>query len=163
MKRCALYWHYDHLGVLLYIGISERLVTRGKQHAADSDWVKYAETVKAKWFDDRLTAARCEELAVRQHRPIFNRQYNEGPESEARRSAYIASRAKLVEIDPISFVDTCRECAFIGIYELIAPADTQFEAARIVGSYECPEGHYWTRGYAIPGPDKRVVVSGRSR
>lgn len=71
-RRCALYWHFDGGGTLLYIGISEALVARGEAHADRSDWVKYAVSAKAQWFPSRDEAEQEERQAIAQDVPIFN-------------------------------------------------------------------------------------------
>jgi hypothetical protein len=71
-RRCALYRHYDAAGVLLYVGISENPVDRGRGHARYSEWVRYAARIEAEWLDSRAAAERAERLAIRSERPVFN-------------------------------------------------------------------------------------------
>lgn len=71
-RRCALYRHFDAAGVLLYVGISDAPVDRGKDHARYSDWVQYAARIEAEWLDSRQAAEREERKAIRTERPIFN-------------------------------------------------------------------------------------------
>jgi hypothetical protein len=91
-KRCALYRHYDKHGILLYVGISETLVARGKQHSKNSDWSQYAHRVIAAWYDTRSQAELAEREAIEVERPIFNRQYNDSPDAETRRIAYFSAK-----------------------------------------------------------------------
>lgn len=77
-RRCALYRHYDDADVLLYVGITDNLGSRTNSgHALTSDWVQYAERAEAEWHNSREDAASAERDAVREERPIFNRQYAE--------------------------------------------------------------------------------------
>jgi hypothetical protein len=74
-RRCALYRHYDEDKVLLYVGISENPMDRTLGHARSSEWVRYAFSATAEWFDSREEASAEEKRAVETETPIFNRQY----------------------------------------------------------------------------------------
>ncbi len=92
-RRCALYRHFDGAGVLLYIGISEAIVGRGKQHAATAEWARFVATTAGEWHPSRTAALAAERAAIKAERPLFNRQYNDWPGAEKARSAYLATRS----------------------------------------------------------------------
>lgn len=94
-KRCALYRHFDADDLLLYLGISDNPVQRGKDHARDSDWVKYAVRAEVVWYRNRAAAERAEKIGIIAERPIFNRQHNDYPGAGERRKAYIEQRIAL--------------------------------------------------------------------
>jgi len=71
MARTALYRHFDADGRLLYVGITENLPSRDRQHRASPWHGKIAET-KTQWFDSREDAARAEAQAITTERPLHN-------------------------------------------------------------------------------------------
>lgn len=78
-RRCALYRHFDDQDVLLYVGITDGLAERTNSgHARTSEWVQFAARAEAEWHDSREDASEAERDAVREERPVFNRQYAEG-------------------------------------------------------------------------------------
>ncbi len=89
--RCALYRHYDEADVLLYVGISERPVERGRAHAKNSEWVQYATRIEAEWMDTRAEAEQAEWIAIREEAPVFNRSGAEGA-VDSRVEEYLAKR-----------------------------------------------------------------------
>jgi hypothetical protein len=75
-RRCALYRHFDDASLLLYVGITDNLGDRTNSgHARTSDWVQFADHAEAEWHDSREQASAAEQAAVREERPVFNRQY----------------------------------------------------------------------------------------
>lgn len=70
--RTALYRVYDEAGTLLYIGISHQPDVRFEQHAKLKEWWPRVARREVQWFDDRPTAAKAEESAVRTEDPEFN-------------------------------------------------------------------------------------------
>jgi len=91
-RRCALYRHFDAAGVLLYVGISDAPVVRGKSHAKYSNWVRFAVRMEAEWLDSREAAERAERAAIRTERPIFNVAHAVG-ESVERMRRYVESQS----------------------------------------------------------------------
>ena len=89
--RCALYRHYDDEGILLYVGISEKPLGRGKAHAKESVWVAFAARIEAEWLPDRATAETAERNAIRAEKPIFNK-VHALVDANARIADYLASR-----------------------------------------------------------------------
>lgn len=95
-RRCALYRHFDEFGLLLYIGITESPAVRGDSHARNSDWVKYADRIEARWYDSREDAAKAEKDAILREGPVFNVAGADVP-FEDRLNEYLDQRAELSE------------------------------------------------------------------
>lgn len=91
-KRTALYRHFDEAGVLLYVGITDDLVSRGKSHARDSRWVEFATRCEAVWFDSREEAEHEERRAIQVEDPVFNFAHALTPQDDRIRR-YLASLA----------------------------------------------------------------------
>lgn len=89
--RCALYRHFDASGILLYVGISEEPLKRGKRHAEESIWVQFAVRMEAEWLDDRATAEVAEREAIRSEQPIFNKVHS-SREAQRRIASYLDSK-----------------------------------------------------------------------
>lgn len=98
MRRCALYWHYDEAGVLLYVGITDGLAKRGNSHSRTAPWVEFAAHVKAVWLDSRADAERAEREAITTEKPVFNIKDADGGAmaQAARVEMYLRSRGALV-------------------------------------------------------------------
>jgi hypothetical protein len=155
--RCALYRWFDANSVLLYAGITERLSVRGKAHARDSGWMRFAVRSEAVMYPSRADALVAEREAIQSERPIFNIQHSEGAAAAVRRAEYIASHgsAPTAVIDrprePPRFKDACRHCVDIDDKCMIHdPVCSELSSPRnIVSTYTCHNGHWWTRGYSI--------------
>lgn len=91
-RRCALYRHFDDVGVLLYVGISERPVHRGRTHAETAAWVQYAARMEADWLPDRTAAETAEKLVIQSERPVFNKVHAPG-DMQQRITRYLEMRA----------------------------------------------------------------------
>lgn len=74
--RTALYRLYDEAGTLLYIGISHQPEERFEQHSKSKEWWPRVAQREVEWFDDRPTAAKAEEAAIRSEDPEFNGTYS---------------------------------------------------------------------------------------
>ncbi len=94
LVRTALYWHFDADGVLLYIGVTEALVGRGKSHARSSSWAEFAVRAEVRWFPSRQEAERAEREAIEAERPLFNHVHNDTPEARARLVAYLVAHGR---------------------------------------------------------------------
>lgn len=81
MTKTALYRHYDAGGRLLYVGITERLGVRDRQHRSTSSWHDDVAETRTQWFDAREIAIAAERFAIRTEAPIHNKAYS-APESE---------------------------------------------------------------------------------
>ena len=72
MTKTALYRHYNAAGELLYVGITDCLSARDKQHAAKSDWHGDVRKTATKWFYTRAEARAAEAMAIVTDAPIYN-------------------------------------------------------------------------------------------
>jgi predicted GIY-YIG superfamily endonuclease len=106
-RRCALYFWRDRQNVLLYVGITYDLNVRATAHAATSPWWTFAARQDREWFPTRMEAEAAERAAIRDERPLFNRQHNRGAEAEQRVAEYLTAR-KRTDLLPASLA-TLRE------------------------------------------------------
>lgn len=72
-RRCALYRHYSSSGDLLYVGISNNVHVRTKQHMEGSHWADEIARIEVDFHPDRPTASTAEAKAVRELNPKYNR------------------------------------------------------------------------------------------
>lgn len=72
----ALYRLHDHDGELLYVGISDDLERRWKDHAKDKLWWPDVASKSAEWLPTRHRALAAEAKAIRTERPRYNVQHN---------------------------------------------------------------------------------------
>ncbi len=79
MTRTALYRHFDADGVLLYVGITDCLSQRDRQHAASSGWHAKVVRTETQWCLSREHAADLERVAVKHEKPLHNVQLSELP------------------------------------------------------------------------------------
>lgn len=70
----ALYRHYDEHSILLYIGITNDPDMRVALHAYTAEWLHYSARCDVEWHDTRPAALAAERAAIRDERPLFNRQ-----------------------------------------------------------------------------------------
>lgn len=89
--RCAVYYHYDEAGVLLYIGVADWPPARNLNHSIFAQWVPFAARMEAVWCNSRADALRFEGQEVRTRIPVFNSQYIPAGRAE-RVAAYLAAR-----------------------------------------------------------------------
>jgi predicted GIY-YIG superfamily endonuclease len=68
-----LYRHFDDAGVLLYVGITDDLAQRRREHEHSSDWfARVVETMTVR-YPTRVAAVEAERMAIAFERPAFNR------------------------------------------------------------------------------------------
>lgn len=72
MARTALYRHFDADGLLLYVGISDALSARDRQHAAASSWHDQVRRTQTEWLDTREHALALEAVAIAFECPVYN-------------------------------------------------------------------------------------------
>ena len=82
MTRTALYRHFDVDGVLLYVGITDFLSERERQHAASASWFELVSKTTIEWCSCRAHALALEAVAVRYERPQFNVIHSGRPEHQ---------------------------------------------------------------------------------
>lgn len=72
MPRTALYRHFDAEGRLLYVGISECLGERDRQHAATAHWHGDVARTETQWCLSREHALALERVAIQFEAPAHN-------------------------------------------------------------------------------------------
>ena len=72
MARTALYRHFDADDRLLYVGISDCLSARDKQHAATAHWHVQVARTETQWCLSRNHAFALEKVAIQFETPLFN-------------------------------------------------------------------------------------------
>jgi predicted GIY-YIG superfamily endonuclease len=75
--RTAVYRFYDRRGVLLYVGITNSPRHRFEQHAADKEWWPAVTGRTIEWCASRRAALEAEWFAIKNERPIHNKQHND--------------------------------------------------------------------------------------
>ena len=73
-----LYRHFDHNGVLLYVGISLSTVQRLGQHRDHSHWFDAIVRVEIESFETRAAALDAEREAIRAEHPLCNIAHSQG-------------------------------------------------------------------------------------
>lgn len=71
-ESVAVYRLYNHLGALLYVGISQSPKERFQQHARDKQWWPYVQFWMVAWHADRARALAAEAQAIIEEAPAFN-------------------------------------------------------------------------------------------
>ena len=72
-EQCALYRFYGPFDILLYIGITEDLPGRMRQHEAAQPWWSDVERKTVAWYETRAKADRAETLAIAVEKPLHNK------------------------------------------------------------------------------------------
>lgn len=86
-RRHVIYRCYDAGGQLLYIGLSQDIVTRLKQHRSATPWFDRVAKTVVKLAPDRRAAFRMETDAIKAEQPLYNIRHGVGwIEPRARRS-----------------------------------------------------------------------------
>ncbi len=134
-RRCALYRHYDENDVLLYVGITDTLADRTNNgHARTSEWVQFAVRAEAEWLDSRDEASTAERAAVKDERPIFNRQYAEW-DPDRRIAAYLHHR----EVAELKATIAEFKHAAGQLFAALPREDYQAAEASAAHDYECAD------------------------
>lgn len=71
--RHWVYRVYSWTGLLLYIGCTNDVDRRLKEHRTRSPWYALADNARTVWFDGPAAAHQAERDAIRTERPLFNR------------------------------------------------------------------------------------------
>lgn len=77
MTKTALYRHFDEAGRLLYVGISLSAFQRTRQHGQAAPWFEDVERIEIEWFSARHEAEGAEWRAIKNEKPIYNKQFNQ--------------------------------------------------------------------------------------
>lgn len=75
MRETYLYRFFGHDGSLLYVGISERLGARFKEHRREKPWHEVA-TIRLESFATRKEAKDAERMAIQEEHPAWNVVHN---------------------------------------------------------------------------------------
>lgn len=86
----CLYRHFDHGGLLLYVGVSFNAVIRLEQHRKGAPWYFNISRIEVERFPDREACKAAERLAIAREMPLFNFQHAK-PERRIRRSSMLAA------------------------------------------------------------------------
>jgi predicted GIY-YIG superfamily endonuclease len=76
-----LYRAFEGSDKLLYVGISGRWSERLHQHEKTSEWLERTDYVLIQRFDTREEVEKAEKLAIREEKPLYNKDHNQGYES----------------------------------------------------------------------------------
>lgn len=90
----ALYRRRDADGVLLYVGITDRLPDRSRWHERHSAWAPFVTSRTTEWFASRRDAEAAEKAAIKAERPLFNRQHAD-PAAQAALAAYLLDGGRI--------------------------------------------------------------------
>lgn len=71
-----VYWHWDANGVLLYIGYTEDMGAREKQHSREDDWYTEVVATKRTRYGSEAEARAAETEAIREEQPKYNVMHN---------------------------------------------------------------------------------------
>ena len=71
-KRTALYRFYDPGGVLLYVGITDDVARRLRQHARNKAWFAQVQYQAVTWYGSEWSARQAEKQAIHREAPRYN-------------------------------------------------------------------------------------------
>jgi hypothetical protein len=72
MRTTSVYRLYDRYGILLYVGVTSRNLTRQHEHAAGKAWWEHVYAQTFEHMPDRDTALDVEAKAIGRELPVFN-------------------------------------------------------------------------------------------
>lgn len=75
MKPQALYRHFDLSGALLYVGVTNRIPNRIKEHSKHSSWWSQIARIDIEHFPDRESVLKAEREAIINEKPKHNIQH----------------------------------------------------------------------------------------
>lgn len=94
----SVYRYYDRNNVLLYVGITNRGVTRNSEHDMTKSWWSFVVRQEVEHYPHRQAALEREKHLIRKYRPPFNTQHN--PDWEITRAIYEASAGVKITVIP---------------------------------------------------------------
>jgi hypothetical protein len=97
-RRTSLYRYFDSLGVLLYVGITDRGNQRNSEHDKSKNWWTFVARQEVSHFETREDALAAERACIAMHRPPFNKQHN--PDHDKTKAAYLSYVGGLNTADP---------------------------------------------------------------
>lgn len=83
----SVYLYYDASDNLIYVGITDRGITRNREHNGRAEWWQYVARQEVEHLPARREAEDRERELIRAWRPPFNKQHN--PEYAERRAEYL--------------------------------------------------------------------------
>ena len=86
----SVYLYFDRGGILIYVGVTSRGVTRQREHNSDKDWWPCVSKQKVEHYPTRAEALRREQELIELMSPPFNSVHNP---DRSTRDAYLALRA----------------------------------------------------------------------
>ena len=84
----SVYRYYDINGLLLYVGITSRGLSRNREHNTTKEWWHYVIRQDVDHYPTRAEALSVENSLIGLYRPPFNTQHN--PSQKEDREAYLA-------------------------------------------------------------------------
>lgn len=72
----SLYFYYDINDTLIYVGITDRGISRNREHNSRAEWWPFVARQEVQHFVTRRAAEAEERELIRRYRPPFNRQHN---------------------------------------------------------------------------------------
>jgi len=84
----SLYFYYDVNDTLIYLGITDRGITRNREHNSRAEWWPFVARQEVQHFTTRRAAEAEERELIRRYRPPFNKQHN--PYYKEVREEYLA-------------------------------------------------------------------------
>ena len=87
----SVYLYFDSDGLLLYVGITARGISRNREHNKTKDWWQYVARQEVEHYASRAEALQRETRLIKSRRPPFNAQQN--PSHAQARADYLKLRA----------------------------------------------------------------------
>lgn len=84
----SVYLYYDARNTLIYVGITDRGITRNREHNGRAEWWQYVARQEVEHLPTRREAEYRERELIRAWRPPFNKQHN--PQYAEARAEYLA-------------------------------------------------------------------------
>lgn len=114
-----VYFMYDHVGHLLYVGITNNLRNRLSAHYADKPWIKQVKRIVVERYDTREESKARETFVIKNQGPIFN-------------IAEAQHLTNWVNYHTYHMAEACPEAVSVG-ERLAEVADRQFRMANPLG------------------------------
>jgi hypothetical protein len=100
----SVYRYYDRHGVLIYVGITKRGITRNFEHNGSAPWWPYVAHQDVEHYPTRTEAERRERALIVEFRPPFNTQHNPGS-AELRREYLAWEASESPDRDPVEMAN----------------------------------------------------------
>ena len=137
-QSTSVYRYYDLNGLLLYVGITSRGISRNREHNTTKEWWGYVTRQVVDHYATRAEALDVERVLIRSFRPPFNAQHN--PSHDQDKRAYLAFAAAGGGTVP-----------YVSFAELFSKQGRKMELRKTSTSGEC--------GVYVSGPESVDIVS----